>query len=444
MTFAHRIRLALFAVVAVTSVVVAGVRYVGIPERYLGQSYEISVVLPESGGIFPNAEVTLRGVPVGRVRALELTPDGVRAELQLEEDVRVPEDTLVRVAHLSAVGEQYVELIPPDDRGPYLAEGDVLPVSAATTPLRVTSLLVHLDRLATSIGKPALRRVVTELGDAFSRSGQDLATVLVQARRLSRDLAAVQPRTTALLRDGGRVLRTQHELAPDLDELSRGLDRLTRTIAESDPQLRAILDAGPATLDGVRRLLSDNSANVAVLLGNLLAVGEILAEPIRLRGLNTQLVLLPRIIQGTFNIQPGDGYARLGAVLDTTQAVCTRGYESSGTPPPQGSQLSSEPGNPSLRANLNAFCAEPPSSGIEVRGAANVPRPPGDPTARIVARPNPRGFGPGSSFVDDQPSDAGDVPGGSTTPTTTSTTPASTRMLPPTDLRGLILKEDLR
>jgi phospholipid/cholesterol/gamma-HCH transport system substrate-binding protein len=435
MNVAHRIRLAVFAAVSVTCVIVAGTRYVGIPERYLGQSYEISAVLPDSGGIFPNAEVTLRGVPVGRVRDLTLTPDGVRADLQLDKDVRIPEDTMVRVAHLSAVGEQYVELIPPGDDGPYLSDGDSLPVSAASTPLQVTSLLVHLDRLATSIGKSKLRRVVHELGDAFSRSGQDLATVLVSARRLSNSLARIQPTTTALLRDGQRVLSTQRDLDPDLRRLSTGLDRLTRTIADSDPQLATILSEAPQTLAQARTLLARNDSTVSMLLGNLLSVTEIVAQPIRLRGLVTQLVLLPRIIQGTFNIQPGDGYARLGAVLDTTQAVCTRGYESAGTPPPEGYRLSAEPGNPPMRANLNGYCALPPSSGIDVRGAANVPRPPGDPTARVLPNTNPRGFGPGSSFADpDQPA----------RPEEYAVPPSATRMLPPTNLRGLLLKEDLR
>jgi phospholipid/cholesterol/gamma-HCH transport system substrate-binding protein len=428
----QRVRLALFAIVAVTSVVLAGVEYVGIPERYLGRSYEISVHLPESGGIFPNAEVTLRGVPVGRVRSLELTPDGVRADLQLDRGVRVPETTLVKVAHLSAVGEQHIELIPPDDEGPYLADGGALPVEAATTPVRVTSLLVHLDRLATSIGTDRLRRVVRELGAAFAGSGSDLETVLVRARQLSSDLAAVQPRTTRLLRDARQVLGTQRDLDHDLQRLGRGLDRLTSTLADADPDLAALLADAPATLDDVRRLLASNRTAVSVLLGNLLAVGEIVAEPIRLRGLNTQLVLLPRIIQGTFNIQPGDGYARLGAVVDTTQAVCTRGYESSGTPPPEGTRLSADPGNPAMRANLNAFCAAPPRTGIGVRGAANAPRPPGDPTARVVARPNPRGYGPGSSFRDER-----------SAPRPDEAAPGAARMLPPTDLAGLILKEDL-
>lgn len=441
MTVAHRIRIAVFAIFAASSVILAGVRYVGIPERYLGQAYEISVNLPESGGIFVNAEVTVRGVPVGRVKSLELTPDGVRAELLLENGTRIPDDTLVRVQNLSAVGEQYIELLPPDDDGPYLAEGESLPLNAASTPLEVTALLVHLDQLATSIGKDQLRRVVREMGRAFDHSGQDLATILVRARELSNDFAQVHPVTEQLLRDGRTVLKSQAELDPQLQALSRGLDQLTKTLANNDPELAVILRTGPTTLTAVSKLLADNEASVGVLLGNLLSVGEIVAQPIRLRGLNTLLVLLPRMLQASFNIAPGDGYARLGVVVDPAQAVCTRGYESSGAPPTQPAELSDVPGNPALRANVNAFCAESPSSGIAVRGAANAPRPPGDTTARVIPQANPRGFGPGSSFAND-PDAYTDDSGSDTSRSGYTASPANTKVVGPTDLRGLLLKED--
>jgi phospholipid/cholesterol/gamma-HCH transport system substrate-binding protein len=433
MNLVQRLRLGVFAVLAVVLVIVAGVEYVGIPQRYLGQSYEVEVNLPESGGIFPNAEVTVRGVAVGRVTSMEITPDGVEASLRIDKGVRIPRATLVKISNLSAVGEQYVNLLPQRSGGPYLASGEALPVSAATTPLTFTTLLVSLDRLATSIGKPQLRTVITELGRAFDGSGPDLERAIVHARALTRSLTELQPRTDALLADGGRVLTTQRNLAGQLRRLSTGLDQLTESVASVDPSLRQILDDGPATLKETTKLLAENQANVSVLLGNLLTVSQIVAAPVRLAGLNTQLVLLPRIVQGTFNIQPGDGYARLGAVIDTSQAVCTKGYESSGTPPVEATTMSTVPGNPALRANLNAYCASKPSSGIGVRGAANAARPPGDTTAHVVPEPNPRGFGPGSSFLtgtDGEPDTGG----------ATTEVPGSVRMVPPMSLSSLLLQ----
>lgn len=437
MTARLRIRLLLFAVIGVVSVVFAGVRYVGIPERYLGDSYRISVNLPESGGIFPNAEVTLRGVAVGRVESLHLTQDGVRADLQIHRGVHISTDTSVQVANLSAVGEQYVDLQPANNHGPYLHGGAVLPVSAATTPPEVTTLLVDLDRLATSVGKKQLRRVVRELGATFADSGQDLTTVLNRAQQLSHDLGAVQPSTDRLLASGRQVLGTQQDLAPSLQSLSGSLDTLTATLAKEDPDLRGILDEAPGALDAVRTLLTDNQPAIGVLLGNLLTVTDVVANPIRLQGVNTELVLLPRIVQGTFNIQPGDGYARLGAVVDTSSRICTKGYESSGTPPLQARDVSSVPGNPSLRANLNASCTEPASAGVDVRGAANVPRPPGDDTAHVIPEPNPRGFGPGSSFATGSGASSG--ASSSTSARLTAEPGTTVHIVPPTDLRGLLL-----
>jgi phospholipid/cholesterol/gamma-HCH transport system substrate-binding protein len=289
---------------------------------------------------------------------------------------------------------------------------------------------------------------VHELGLAFDDGGQDLQTVIDQGHVLADRLSRAQPRTTRLLDDGGRVLRTQNELSGAARRLADGMDSFTSTLARQDPTLRRIADRGPVALNQVSGFMRDNQARMGLLLHNLLTVTNIVAAPIRLRAVNTQFVLLPRIVQGTFNIQPGDGYARLGAVVDSSMAVCMHGYENSGKVPTQRAQLSEQPGNPQLRANLNAFCAESPSTGIDVRGAANVPRPPGDDTERPDPQPNPRGFGPDSSFAGSD-GRGGRAPGGTSRDSGGSQhresqytgPPTSVRVVPPTGLRGLLLKE---
>ena len=75
----------------------------------------------------------------------------------------------------------------------------------------------------------------------------------------------------------------------------------------------------------------------------------------------------------------------------------------------------------------------PPSSGVDVRGAANVPRPPGDDTARVVPTTNPRGFAADSRFRT-----GADAADGSDD----LAPPAGTRVrsVAPTDLRGLLMR----
>ena len=42
----------------------------------LASTYRVTVQLPESGGLLPNQDVTLRGVPIGRVERLDITRTG--------------------------------------------------------------------------------------------------------------------------------------------------------------------------------------------------------------------------------------------------------------------------------------------------------------------------------------------------------------------------------
>ncbi len=85
-------------------------------------AYRVTIQLPESGGLLPNQDVTLRGgVPIGRVQSLAVTPDGVAAVATVRSDVKIPTASPVRVSGLSPpAGEQYIEFVPDSDTGPYL------------------------------------------------------------------------------------------------------------------------------------------------------------------------------------------------------------------------------------------------------------------------------------------------------------------------------------
>ena len=66
-----------------------------------------------------------------------LTDDGVDVVLDIDNDYdEIPADTLAVVGNRSAVGEQYVELQPQRDDGPYLHDGSVIATQDTRTPDR--------------------------------------------------------------------------------------------------------------------------------------------------------------------------------------------------------------------------------------------------------------------------------------------------------------------
>src|SRR5205085_11944837 len=79
-----KLKLIAFAMLAVLGMAYLGFKYVGLDRLLLGTGYDVAADFRDSGGIFVNAEVTYRGVAVGRVTDMQLTHDGVRVVLTID------------------------------------------------------------------------------------------------------------------------------------------------------------------------------------------------------------------------------------------------------------------------------------------------------------------------------------------------------------------------
>ena len=101
---------------------------------------------PTPAASSPGGEVTYRGVSVGKVNKLVLTDDGVNVVLDIDNHYdEIPADTLAVVGNRSAVGEQYVELQPQRDDGPYLHDDSVIDEQDTQLPIATDTLLTHLS-----------------------------------------------------------------------------------------------------------------------------------------------------------------------------------------------------------------------------------------------------------------------------------------------------------
>lgn len=159
-----RLQAAAFALLSVALVAILSANYVGLTDKIAGGAYVVSADLAQSGGIFVGAEVTYRGVTVGKVEGMRLSGDGVVVDARLDRGTEVPKDTKAVVENRSAVGEQYLDLQPRTARAPYLASGDVIPRDRTAFPLRIDRLLQHVDDTVSSVPRDALVTTVDEPG----------------------------------------------------------------------------------------------------------------------------------------------------------------------------------------------------------------------------------------------------------------------------------------
>src|ERR1700754_4174691 len=110
-----RLQLSIFAVVTVICVGAISVFYLHVPAAVGLGSYHVTANFVAGGGLYENANVTYRGVTIGRVESVGLSNDGVVANMRLNRGTAVPENVTATVKSVSAVGEQYVDLVPPKD-----------------------------------------------------------------------------------------------------------------------------------------------------------------------------------------------------------------------------------------------------------------------------------------------------------------------------------------
>ena len=361
-----RIQLVAFAVISVLVLAYTAFHYANLG-RYFGLRgyYTVQLDLSNAGGIFPNGDVTYRGVSVGRVGALVLTPDGVIADLKISSAAPpIPSHLHAVVADLSAVGEQYVDLRPLSNQGPYLAEGSVIPRQAATIPLPVTSLLNSVNTLATSLPLASLRVVLNELATGFANQGVNIQQLIEGQSKLTRAASATISQGIALTEDSQVVLATQNAESAAFTSFANSLKLFAGQLAASDSDLRRLVANGPAAATQVAGLITDISPSLGALIANLLTTSQVSLT----RGNNIQELLsaLPAAIAAGSTVITKNG-ARFGVALTFFNPLpCTAGYQ--GTKIRNG--LDTSPG-PAL--NSKARCTSPASSGIAVRGSANAP-----------------------------------------------------------------------
>jgi phospholipid/cholesterol/gamma-HCH transport system substrate-binding protein len=184
--------------------------YMQVPTVFFGvDRYSITVQLPQAGGLYRGGNVTYRGVEIGRVQAVRLTRTGAEAVLQMDSDVHVPADLNAQVHSVSAVGEQYVELLPRTAKGPSLKEGDVIPVDRTYVPPDINSLLEATNRGLSAIPGDNLKTVVDEGYVALGGLGPELSRLVKGTTNLAIDARKNLDALTVLIDQSKPVLDSQ-------------------------------------------------------------------------------------------------------------------------------------------------------------------------------------------------------------------------------------------
>jgi virulence factor Mce-like protein len=387
-----RTQLIIFTILSVIGVSVMVVKYLQAPTLLGLDRITVKLELPASGGLYRFSNVTYRGVQIGKVTALNATREGAEATLSLDTSHDIPADLQADVRSVSAVGEQYVDLQPRKDSGPYLRDGSVITADNTTVPQQVGPMLDQVSALIGSIPKDRLSALLDESAKAFNGAGFDLGSLIDSSSKVAADANRVADRSRTLIEDSGPLLDSQVQTADSIRTWAHGLAGFTDQLVTNDPQTRTLLHNGSGAADEASRLLTQVKPTLPVLLANLISIGQVgMTYHASLRQL---LVLLPPYVAsvqtyglGTKN--PTGSSMGEFALTVADPPACTVGF----LPP---SQWRSPADTTEADTPDGLYCKLPQDAPIAVRGARNYPCQgvPGKRAPTVQLCNDPKGFQP--------------------------------------------------
>jgi phospholipid/cholesterol/gamma-HCH transport system substrate-binding protein len=364
-----RIQLMIFSFVTLVTVGAIAIFYLHLPAAVGIGTYHVNANFVAGGGIYQNANVTYRGVTIGRVESVGLTNDGVVADMRLNTNTPVPENVTATVKSVSAVGEQYIDLVPPNDpSNSLLRNGSTIDRGRTAIGQDIAGMLKQADTLVSSVSNSRLQDLLKETFKAFNGSGPELARLIQSSRLLVDEANSNYDQTTQLIDQAGPFLDSQIRSGDNIKSLADGLARFTTELQQADPQVRKLLTTAPGTADAANTAFTGIRPNFPMLAANLANLGRI--GVIYHKSIEQALVIFPALIAALITVAggvPTDEGGKLDFKIDLGDPPpCSVGF----IPP---TQIRS-PADETIR-NLppDLYCKTAQSDPSVVRGARNYP-----------------------------------------------------------------------
>jgi phospholipid/cholesterol/gamma-HCH transport system substrate-binding protein len=247
----------LFGILLVLAVTVFYLFTAVLDTPLLHSTRTVRVEMASTGGLFEGSAVTYRGVKVGKVRSINLSPGGVVANVALTSRDRIPVDSVAKVRSLSPVGEQYLDFQPRTAAGPYLEDGSIVPASTTDLPKTLAETVISVNRVLDQVDDTQLHTLLSQLATGLAGTGQEVGELVDQGALLLTELDRIWPETDRVIDNSGPVLDIATNRADDIRQLARSSREFAGFLEDYDPELRATLHDAPGQIAQLQGLVAD-------------------------------------------------------------------------------------------------------------------------------------------------------------------------------------------
>ena len=319
-----KLQLVTFVVLTVLALVGLSIYYLRLPSLAGIGQYTLTADLPNAGGLYRTSNVTYRGVSIGRVTNIEPTEKGARATLRISDKYKIPVDASANVRSVTAIGEQYLDLVSAENPDQYFASGQT--ITKSTVPVPVGAALDAAYRSLAAIPSDKIPNLLDETALAVGGLGPTLQRLVDNTSTFVGELKTNINYINDIIDNAPPLFDSQVQSADAISTWYANLNSLTAQAKEQDAALRSTLQQAAPTAEGLNTLFVDVSDGLPQTLANLGVIIEMLKR--YNKGVEQSLVLLPQGAaagQSVAGVFPGKANLHLGLSINQPPP-CLTGY----------------------------------------------------------------------------------------------------------------------
>ena len=250
-------------VLTLAGTVLAALQYDNLP--FFGGSRGYAAYFSEAGGLQAGAAVQVAGYQVGEVSSVDLDGDRVLITFDVEDDVRLGEQTEANIRTKSLLGAKVLEVTPRG--GGHLSAA--IPVDRTKAPYQLPDALGDLTATIEDLDTDTVSGSLATLAETFKDTPPQLRAAVDSVGRFSETLSTRDAALRNLLVDANTASTVLSERAADIATLVSNSNALLAELRTQNDALAQISTNLSALAHQIRGFIDDNRAQLKPTLDKL-------------------------------------------------------------------------------------------------------------------------------------------------------------------------------
>lgn len=235
---------------------------------FVKQVYKINAEFADAAGLNVENQVRVAGIKVGTVTRIELAGDRVLVEMEIANDIEIPDDAAAEIKLATILGTKFVE-IGGTGGPPFLEKGATIPLERTSIPYEIYQAANEGTEIVAEIDGEALNGLLVELTKLTKVAEDEIGSALSGLNDLGAGLNARSEELASLIRGAENLTGVLSDDGDDIVRLIDASNDVLGVLASQREELQSLLESTRFMAGELTSVIRNNRHDLDSILDNL-------------------------------------------------------------------------------------------------------------------------------------------------------------------------------